>query len=429
MLEALIVTLREGIEAALVVALVLAYLERTGQPQLKRSVYIGLAAAVVASVAGAALFQAIGVDLESEIFEGTVLLVAATFVGTMVVWMWRAGRSHARKLQAEIERVVAGSADARRVAWGLGLFTFAMVGREGIETVLFLAGLSASVGGNPLNNVIGGSAGLLLATLIGYLIVRGSVRINYKRFFSMTGVVLLILVAKLIASGIHEFTEVGLLPASRTELKVIGFFTRQTTSVLILVLLIALPALTILWDAWHSKAPAAVAEESPAERRKRLAQNRKGRRWATAIAVVGLLASSGLLVSAASGSGKGYDPMPIMLHLDGGMIHIPVSALADRKLHKYAVEIESTTERFFLLQRADGSVATAFDACAICPPKGYIQRRRQLVCKNCDAPINIESVGEPGGCNPIPMQSTLRDGSVTVTASALATGVSHFKGT
>ncbi len=429
MLEALVVTLREGIEAALVLAIVLAYLERTGQAPLKRYVFVGLVAAVLASVAAAVLFQALGLDPENEVLEGAVLLVAAAFVGSMVVWMWRTGRGARRRLEAGLERVLAGGEGppSRRAAWGLAAFTFAVVGREGVEIVLFLSALSAAIGANPLNNVLGGSAGLLLAALLGYLLIRGSLRINLRRFFSVTGAVLLILVLKLLASGIHEWSEVGLLPTTRAELAVIGFFTRETTSTLILVLLIALPAATVLWDAWRARPADRLEGETAPERRKRLAQARRARRWAAAASVAALLACSSLLASIAMAS-EGYDPAPRQLSPDGDVVRVSLSELGDHRIHKYVVPLGGVNVRFFLMTRPDNSLASAFDACGICPPVGYLQKDEQLICHNCDAPINLATVGQPGGCNPVPLDAVVQGDSVLVRVADLAAGRARFEG-
>ncbi len=429
MLEALVITLREGIEAALVVGIVLAYLQRTGRPDLKRYVYLGLGAAIVASVAGAILFQAFGIDPENEIMEGTILLVAAAFVGTMIIWMWRTGRRIKRELEAGLERVLADDqqSSSRGAGLGLALFTFAMVLREGIETVLFLTALSASIGGNPLNNLLGGLAGLLLAVLFGFLLVRGSLRINLGRFFTVTSMVLLILVAKLFANGIHEFSEVGLLPTNPTELALIGLLTRESTTIVILVLLIALPALLVLWDAWRVRLPDQLPEESPVERRKRLAQARSARLWATSAAMVALLISSSLLFSVAAASNKGYDPAPVPLSPEGELLKVRLAELEDGHIHKYMHRMADADVRFFLMKRADGSLASAFDACGICPAKGYYQAGDQLMCRNCDAPINLETVGEPGGCNPIPLDVTIDGESALIYLANLTAAKAKFQ--
>jgi FTR1 family protein len=139
----------------------------------------------------------------------------------------------------------------QRAALGVFAFAFFMVFREGVETVLFLAALSGTVGGSALYNALGGGTGLLLAALFGILLVRGSLHINLRRFFGVTGIVLLILVAKLIAGGLHEFFEAGILPASHAIEEAVELLTGKTTSLLILGLLIGLPALCLLWDWWR----------------------------------------------------------------------------------------------------------------------------------------------------------------------------------
>jgi FTR1 family protein len=251
--ESLIVTLREGVEVALVVGVLLAYLRRTGRGAYARQVFLGLGAAILASLLGAVLIYRYGLDPDNPVAEGITMFVAAGLVTTLVVWMWRTGRNVRRRLEHRLDALV-GPADAsavtQRAALGVFGFTFVMMFREGIETVLFLSALSGTVGGSPLYNLLGGSLGLLLATLFGVLLVRGSLHLNLGRFFRVTGVVLLILVAKLIAGGLHEFFEVGLLPSTPLLEEVVEFFTNGTTSLIILFLLAALPAGCMLWDWW-----------------------------------------------------------------------------------------------------------------------------------------------------------------------------------
>jgi len=252
--ESLIVTLREGVEVALVVGVLLAYLRRTGREAYARQVFLGLGAAILASLLGAVLIYRYGLDPDNPVAEGITMFVAAGLVTTLVVWMWKTGRNVKRRLEQRLDALVGHtdtSAVTLRAALGVFGFTFVMMFREGIETVLFLSALSGTVGGSPLYNVLGGSLGLLLATLFGVLLVRGSFHLNLGRFFRVTGVVLLILVAKLIAGGLHEFFEVGLLPGTPMLEELVEFFTNGTTSLIILFLLMALPGACMLWDWWR----------------------------------------------------------------------------------------------------------------------------------------------------------------------------------
>lgn len=253
MLESAIVTLREGVEAALVIGVLLAYLRRTGRAAYARYVLLGLGAALLASVLGALIIQRYGLDPDNPAVEGTLMFVAAGLVASLIVWMWRTGRSVRRRLEQRLDALVGAASTTtipHRAALGVFAFAFVMVLREGAETVLFLAALSGTVGGSPLYNALGGGAGLLLATLFGILLVRGSLHINLRRFLNVTGLVLLILVAKLIAGGLHEFFEVGIIPSSPFLEEVVELFTHKIASLLIFGLLIALPALCVAWDWW-----------------------------------------------------------------------------------------------------------------------------------------------------------------------------------
>jgi FTR1 family protein len=416
MLEATVVTLREGIEAALVVGIVLAYLRRTGRAGLERHVYWGLGAALVASLAAAAAIRRFGLDPENEVWEGSLMLVAAALVGSLVIWMWRTGRRIRQQTEARLEKV-----------GGLGLFgfTFLMVFREGVETVLFLTALSGAIGANPLYNALGGGLGLLLAGLFGFLLVQGSLRVNLGRFFGVTGLVLLLLVAKLIANGLHEFFEAGLLPSTEALLAAVGFLTRESTSVLVLVLLIALPAGLLLEEALRRSPIAPLPGETPVEGRKRRAEARASRLWTGAAGVAGLTLSLLLILSAVAVA-RGYDPPPTPLALSGPILRIPVSELGDHPMRKYTVSVDGVSVRFFVARRQGEEVAVAFDACGICPLKGYHLVGDQVVCRNCDAPISFDSIGVPGGCNPIPLKAAIEGGEIVIRVEDLTEGRARF---
>lgn len=425
--EALVVTLREGIEAALVIAVLLAYLRKTGKVTLNRSVYLGLGAALAASILAAIAVRRYGIDPENELLEGILMFVAALLVGSLAAWMWHAGRNLRQRMEDQLDSLVASSGTGHsRAALGIFVFSFLMVFREGVETVLFLAALSGTVGSNPLYNALGGSLGLLLAAGFGFLFIRGSLRVNLRRFFGITGVVLMILVAKLMASGFHEFFEVGLIPSSPFWLRVIGFFTRESSSVIILILLIALPGLALAWEGWRMAPVEMEPNATGAERRKHLAGFQRNRRW-TLSAGAGALALSLILGSfAAVQATRGYDPEPTRVTAVNGAIALAFPQ--DDKIHKHMVDVDGVPVRFFLLRRKDGTLASAFDVCYICPPKGYMQDGDQLICRNCDAPINVDTVGLTGGCNPIPLKVETTGSQVQIALADLATAKDRFAG-
>ena len=425
-MEAFVITLREGMEAALVIGLMLAYLNRTGRASLRHWVYAGLGLAVLASVLGAIGFSLIGFDPENEILEGTLFAVAAVLVFSLVVWMWRAARGIRQHVEGRLESLTAPTDQTRRQAWGLLAFVFFMVFREGVEMILFLAALSLAETPD-LAGLIGGLAGLGLAALFGVLFVKGSLRINLRRFFAVTGVVLIILVVRLVAGSLHEFFEVGLLPSTPTLLSVVGFIVKDSTSTIILIALIALPSLA-MWPEMRLRPEALAArpDESGAERRKRVAALLRIRRWQTALTSVTLTTVLALgLVTYTTGQAQ-YRPEPQAVVAHDGMVHIAADALQPGQLNLYTYASTNVDVPFMVIKRDEDDFAVALNACGICPARGYHQEGDMLVCDNCNAPINLDSVGMPGGCNPVPLAASLANGEVLIAAVDLDAAQGRF---
>lgn len=411
---ALVITLREGIEAALVVGIVLAYLARSGRPELKRPVWAAVIAAIAGSFAAALAFQVFGVDPENEFREGIMYLTAGLLVGTLVIWMWRQGRS----ARGDIEEKLGGIVSDRGKkgfgsALGLFLFVFVMILREGIETVLFMLALGGDVTVSPAYNLIGGGMGVALAAGFGVLLFKGSLRINLKTFFSVTSVVLLILALKLIAGGIHEWSEVDILPVSDAWMSIIGWLAKDSTSTLVLMALIGLPALFVFWESRKIK-PALDGVESAAERRKQLAQAGTARKWGAATGILGLsivLALGGTQTAVAISR---HDPAPTPVEEQEDRAMVPIAELEDGQIHKYTHANDKGVIRFLVVFDGEEYYA-AFDACEICPAKGFLQEGEDtLICKNCNAPIDIATLDEGGGCNPIPLEARVEEDYVVI---------------
>ncbi len=425
-MEALVITLREGMEAALVVGLVLVYLDRTGQAALRKWVYAGLGLAIAASILGAVGFSLAGFDPENEVLEGTLLAIAAVLVLSLVVWMWRTARGLKGEIEGRLEALTASGGAAGRQRWGLLAFVFFMVGREGLEMILFLAALSLAETPD-LIGLIGGLAGLALATLFGVLLVRGSLRINLRRFFAITSFVLVVLVVRLAAGSLHEFFEVGLLPSAPALMAVIGYIVKDSTSIVILVALVALPVLSLLPELrLRPEALAALPDETAPDRRKRLAGLYRARNWQAALISVTLATVLPLGTAAYAMDRAGYrpDPHAVTAHADG-MVHIPVASLATGELNLYVYSDAGVDVTFIVIKR-DDDFAVALNACSICPPRGYHQEAGVLVCGNCNAPINVDTVGMAGGCNPIPLAASLSAGELLVAAADLQGAQSVF---
>jgi high-affinity iron transporter len=203
--------LREGLEAALIVAIVLAYLKTLGRDGDTRPVWIGTISAVgVALVAGTVIFTVLG-ELEGRpemITEGLVALAATSVLTWMIFWMAQQARFIKGNLQEKVDAALkAGS------TFGLGAIAFVAVLREGLESALFL--LSTSVGEKSNAAQFGGAVlGVTAAAGIGYLVYKGSRRVNLRLFFRVTGILVLLFAAGLFAKGIHEFQEAGLFPTA-----------------------------------------------------------------------------------------------------------------------------------------------------------------------------------------------------------------------
>ncbi len=206
--------LREGFEASLVVGIVLAFLNRTGRRDGFVPVWIGTICALAISVCVGALLFAIGAELEGtaeKAFEGSAMLIAAGLLTWMIFWMRRQARSIRRELESQVEHALAtGSALA------LALVAFVGVLREGVETALFLFGTVS--GTNALVSTLSATAGLTGAVMLGYLFYRGASRLDLRRFFTFTSTLLLVFAGWLLARGLHELAEAGILPDSRALL-------------------------------------------------------------------------------------------------------------------------------------------------------------------------------------------------------------------
>jgi high-affinity iron transporter len=411
MLSALLVALREGVEAALVIGIVLVYLNRTGRRALAAYAWSGVAFACIASVIGAILFQRFGGNEDG--FEGVLMLVAAVLVVTMIVWMNRV----ARTLRKEIERRVETYAQKSTLAagWGIGAFVFLMVVREGAELVLILRAVQLSSAG--IQVWIGTGLGLAIAVAVGLFFFQGTLRIPLHRFFAATSIILIVVAFQLALTGVHELSEAEWIWSSRAEMATVGPIVRN--EVFFFVVILGTAALAVLREWFSAKRPTTDPSLNPAERRMREWEFRRQRRWSFAatilcIAVVLSLAAEFVYTRAMNAPAQAK-----RLVAQNGHVEIPLSELMDSSLHFYAADVDNTVIRFLVIHRTNGDYATALDACQICGRQGYRQEGQNVVCRNCGAAIYIPSIGESGGCNPIAVKSHVEGGEVIVDLLAL----------
>src|SRR6202158_5470109 len=407
MLEAFIVTLREGVEAALIVGITLAYLAKIGRPELKKPVYAALISAFLGSIGVAVLLAR--TQWNQDIFEGWIMLAAAFFVVTMIVFMMKTGR----KLKGGIEGQI--SLLAGKNAWfGLFVFVFLMVLREGVETVLILS--AVSLNSTELLSFLGTLLGVVAAILFGVMFVKGSVRINLQKFFRVTTVILFFVAAQLVISGLHELSENGVLPSSKTEMAIIGPIVRNDLFFFITIL--ALAALMVLFEV--KRRDPGTLPASPAEKRKAVWSARRERLWmasvyASSFVFIVLVTAEFIYTKSVSALSPATEVAFV-----NGQVSIPLTQVLDGDLHRFSAQENGSTVRFWLYQKPDGKIATVLDACEICGAVGFYKGPNGVVCKNCAAPVSPQSIGNGGGCNPIPLKASQTADAVIIQEADIA---------
>src|SRR5438309_2682373 len=414
MLQAFIVTLREGVEAALIVGITLAYLTKIGRSDLRKSVFAALGAAFVGSIGVAVLVSRL--HLNEDVVEGWVMLAAAFFVITMIIFMMRTGKKMKGEIEGKLESLASQSS---RI--GVFLFVFLMVMREGVETVLILS--AVTLNSTELLGFLGTLLGVAAAILFGVMFVKGSVRINLQKFFRVTTVILIFVAFQLVVSGLHELSENGVLPSSKREMAIIGPIVRN--DLFFFVTIVALAALMVLFEV-KRRQPATIPAAG-AERRKALWSVRRERLWMASV-----YASSFLFIVLVTAefiyakSVSALSPATEITFVDG-KASIPMSQVSDGDLHRFSARENGAEIRFWLYQKPDGKIATVFDACEICGSVGFYKGPNGVVCKNCAAPINGQSVGTKGGCNPIPLATDQTATAVIIKEVDIAAGAHYFQ--
>jgi high-affinity iron transporter len=410
LLSSLLIALREGVEASLIVGIVLVYLNRSGRAALAR--YVWAAVALAVAMSGVVAYLLSYWNINEDGFEGVLLLVAAFFVVTMVAWM-----NHiSRKLKKEIEDRVAKLAERpeRAAGWGLFLFVFLMVVREGAELALILRAVEFSAQG--VNVWIGTLLGLGIAVAVGLFFFKGTLRIPLGRFFAATSVILMIVAFQLALTGVHELSEAQWLASSQREMAIVGPIVRN--DVFFFVVILGAVAILVVREWMKLKsadaAKAAPIEMSDADRRRAEWDRRKQSRWMFAAALVSVLVIVALATDFVYGRAVAAPAPAQILLAQNDSVRVQVSQINDDNLHFFQVRDGNTPIRFFVIRKPGGAWGVALDACRICGPQGYRQDGQNVICRNCSSAIYIPSIGQAGGCNPVGLASRADGDSIVV---------------
>jgi len=410
-LSAFLIALREGVEASLVVGIILVYLARTGRSHLARYVWGGVAAAVALSLAAAMALERFNISEDG--FEGLLLLVAAIFVVSMVVWMNRIARHLKKEIEDKVESYAARVGSA--AGWGIALFVFLMVLREGAELALILRAVELSTEG--LQTWIGTIAGIAAAIMVGLFFFKGTLKVPLHRFFAVTSAILILVAIQLAVTGLHELSEARWIPSSKTEMALLGPIVRNELFFFIFVFGSAAFMIFREWQsATQSKAMKAAATD--AERRLIEAQNRKQRHWMIAAAVMSLAV---ILVLTADFIYAKVNAAPVQARqvtAINNIVRIPISEVQDGNLHLFTLNANGQSVRFMVIKKPNG-YGTALDACLICGAEGYRQEGQNVICRHCASAIYIPSIGQKGGCNPIGFSSQVGSNEIVIDVSTL----------
>lgn len=208
MLASFFLALREGLEAALVISLMLGTLRKMGRGQDGKLIWLGAAAAALLSLLAGVLIHSLGASFSSpaeEIFEGVAMLLAAGILTWVILWMGRGSRKLTAQLESDL-KLAAGAGGS----WALFSLAFLAVIREGVELALFLTAAAVSTAGGGI--LTGALLGLVSVLLLSVLLFKGLIQLDLKRFFQISSLILVLFAAGLVAHGVHEFNEVGLIP-------------------------------------------------------------------------------------------------------------------------------------------------------------------------------------------------------------------------
>jgi high-affinity iron transporter len=411
LLSAFLIALREGVEAALIVGIVLVYLSRTGRSYLSRYVWGGVASAVALSLAVAVALERFNISEDG--FEGLMYLVAAFFVVTMILWMNSVAKHLRKEIEQKVEKYAGRGGSA--AGWGIGLFVFLMVLREGAELALILRAVEMSTEG--VETWIGTAAGIAAAVTVGLFFFKGTLKVPLHRFFAVTSAILILVAIQLAVTGLHELSEAQWIPSSKSEMAILGPIVRNELFFFVFVFGAVVVMIFREWqNASQARQPATPLND--AERRLLEAKNRRQRLWMMAAATASLAVILALTADFIYAQVNAAPPRALPVQAINNQVRIPVAEVQDGNLHLFTLTTGGQSIRFMVIKKPNG-YGTAVDACLICGPEGYRQDGQNVICRHCASAIYIPSIGQKGGCNPIGFPSKIERDDIVFDVSSV----------
>ena len=423
MLEAIVIILRSGIEVALVIGLLLACLRQIDQYSLSLWVYGGVGAAAAFGGFIAYNMQMLG---GREMFEGAVTVPGLIATVFLLFRVWRT----AGKDLPEGDRQPVGAGLPLKAYLLLAAFFLVVI--PAVNIALFPNNVFIQtyrvMNTELVLKISGGIIGLVVSYLFGLVLLKSCRKFSARSLavvVTVTGT--LFMLKQAVTLGQILFAT-GVLPLTSPALSVLIPFINNMDKFFYGLLGAAVVWFGIAAISHQKYRHLPSTNSNPAQRRKITAANRNGFRWLGAAAGALILVISLTTVHAvyANKTVELSQPVPVTAG-DTGQIIIGSKTVNDGNLHRFSYTASDGTQvRFLVIRKSETSYGVGLDACEICGPVGYYQRKDQVVCRNCDVVINIPTIGFPGGCNPIPLDYQMKKGNLVLKAVSLENEKERF---
>lgn len=435
-LEALFIGVKEGLLAALCFFLALAYLKNAGFEFLKRPVLAGLGTVFLAS------FAVMTIDVTAEAREAIVKMIGYVFG---LFYFFSVGALF-HSTGTDLLGPLAGVAGKRTVLLPLAfVLTVLYFVPDMAGSSLYVADLAFMASG-PRPIFAAAGLGFVLSLAAGYGLIRLG-KVDLSRLFGLPQLLLALALIKLLAGGVRGFAELSLIPAVQAGLKklihdvvhqtfvllmapdhpilstttwnFVGVLFGEAAGLWLSLVLLVLPMALFVWKHFGEPESVPATLAVPARRRMFIKALRDQRVMKSIPVFVFLLCIVSVwFLQKGSGGTSLYLPEARAVAPDGGMVVLPLQSslddLRDGYIHKFSLTVAGENVRLLIMKKPDGTLAICLDACEICPPDGYGQAKEHVVCIYCMTPIPFDTVGKPGGCNPIPLDALITDKDVRI---------------